>query len=114
MAAPWVVFENDYYYLFYTGCYYNNKCSAIGVARSREFLGLYEKHSQPILATTPNETNKSWEGPGHCSVLKKINGNYAIVYHAWPHGGIGTVRLMMTDHLRWVDDWPTVHNGSPS
>jgi len=53
------------------------------------------------------------EGPGHCSVLKGPNGNYAIVYHAWPHNQIGTKRLIMLDKLSWTaDNWPFV--GSPS
>ena len=53
------------------------------------------------------------EGPGHCSVIKGVNGHWAIVYHAWPHNAIGTKRLMLLDEIKWTaDKWPYV--GSPS
>jgi len=53
------------------------------------------------------------EGPGHCSVVKGINGNWAMVYHAWPHGKIGTKRVIMLDQISWTSDkWPYI--GSPS
>jgi arabinan endo-1,5-alpha-L-arabinosidase len=67
------------------------------------------------LHTRSPETNASWEGPGHCSVIKSLQGNWAIVYHAWPHGEIGkTKRIMLVDKLTFQNGWPVVGDGSPS
>lgn len=85
----------------------------MSVARSKTFLGGYEKYNKTILYTKEPEDTNSLEGPGHCSVVKGVNNNWAIVYHAWPNGAIGTKRLMMLDQVKWTSDkWPFV--GSPS
>lgn len=47
-------------------------------------------------------SNKSWEGPGHCSVVKSPNGKWLMIYHAWPRGGINTKRLMLLDEVKFV------------
>jgi len=45
------------------------------VARSTNALGPYTKYSNnPILKTRSPQTSKSWEGPGHCSVVKSPSG----------------------------------------
>jgi len=45
------------------------------VARSTNALGPYTKYTNnPILKTKPTQTAKSWEGPGHCSVIKSVSG----------------------------------------
>lgn len=106
--------ENGTYYIFYSSCGYADKCYSVGVARSKNFIGPYEKHPTPILFTRPQQTSKSWEGPGHCSVVKTLKGNFAIVYHAWPHGAIGTKRVMLVDHLTFENGWPKVGDGSPT
>jgi beta-xylosidase len=59
-------------------------------------------------------SSKSWEGPGHCSVVKSANDKWLMIYHAWPRGGIGTKRLMLLDEVKFVGEWPVVHDGSPS
>lgn len=84
------------------------------MARSKSIFGPYEKYTKPILSVRSPETSKSWYSPGHCSVIKTLKGNYAIVYHAWPNGQIGTKRLMLVDQLTWVNGWPKVIDGSPS
>jgi hypothetical protein len=35
-------------------------------------------------------------------------------YHAWPRGGLNTKRLMLLDKVTFVNEWPKVHDGSPS
>ena len=59
-------------------------------------------------------SNKSWEGPGHCSVVKSPNGKWLMIYHAWPRGGINKKRLMLLDEVKFIGQWPQVNNGSPS
>lgn len=35
-------------------------------------------------------------------------------YHAWPHGGLNTKRLMLLDEVKFVGGWATVNDGAPS
>lgn len=103
------------FYLFYSGCGYANACYSVGVAKSSKALGPYTKDAKnPVFKTRSPQTGKSWEGPGHCSVVKSPQGNWLMFYHAWPHGAIGTKRVMLLDTLTFADGWVKVHDGSPS
>lgn len=98
IEGQWFVKEGEEYYLFYSGCGYANDCYSVGVAKSSNPLGPYTKNpANPILRTRSPMTNKSWEGPGHCSVVKSPSGQWLMFYHAWPHGAIGTKRVMLLD-----------------
>lgn len=122
VEGPWVVKYQAMYYLFYSaGGGYTSVHYSVWVGRSEKLLGPYQKNSSSILHTATVETNKSWEGPGHCSVLPvhgSTHGSYAIVYHAWPHGKVGPphYRVMMTDALEWRNNsqgtWPEVNGGT--
>lgn len=68
VEAPWVLNYNSTYYLFYSGNSYTSKY-AVGVARSKNLLGPYEKHGDPILHNSDGDTQVC---PGHCSVLRAI------------------------------------------
>ena len=35
VEAPWVIYENGFYYLFYSACGYANKCYSVSVARAK-------------------------------------------------------------------------------
>ena len=98
VEAPWFYEEGGWYYLFYSGCGYNRDCYAVGVARSKSALGPYEKYeNNPILKTRIPKTSETWEGPGHCSIIKTKNNKTVAFYHGWPRGKIGTKRLMLLD-----------------
>lgn len=114
VEGQWFVKEGAYYYMFYSGCGYNNECYAIGVARATSPLGPYEKHTGPIFKTKNPKTNVSWEGPGHCSVVQSPSGQWLMFYHAWPHNQINTKRLMLLDTVKFVNGWPTTEFGYPS
>ena len=123
VEGPWITqpANSSFFYLFYSGCGYASTCYAIGVARAPSPLGPYVKFAgNPILHTKDPETGVSFEGPGHCSVVarypNKVGAPWVMVYHAWPHGGIGTHRMMMTDTVDWTspDQWPRIAAGYPS
>lgn len=65
VEAPWIFQHGSYYYLFYSGNGYCGNLYAVGVARSKNPLGPYEKSPQPIRVS-----DSKFIGPGHCSVLK--------------------------------------------
>jgi arabinan endo-1,5-alpha-L-arabinosidase len=65
VEAPWIIQNGKYYYLFYSGNGYCGAAYAVGVARSTNPLGPYEKKGDPI-----RKSDSKFIGPGHCSVLK--------------------------------------------
>jgi arabinan endo-1,5-alpha-L-arabinosidase len=87
---------------------------AVGVARSEEILGQYEKNpANPIL-----HSNEHFSGPGHCSVVG-VDGNpqdLVMVYHSWIGQNIGGLypRVLMLDSLLWTNGWPYINSSSPS
>ena len=120
VEAPWIVKHQSMYYLFYSaGGGYADINYSIWMARSTKLLGPYEKNATSLLHTKSQESNRSWEGPGHCSVLP-VHGSkhdgYAVFYHAWFHGKIGPpyFRVMLVDAVSWEDGsgWAVVNNGT--
>lgn len=91
--GPWFIFRNGWYYLFYSGHGYCDSSYAVGVARSKNPLGPYEKKGNPILAS-----NHNWVGPGHCSVVPRGN-DYVMIYHTWINGAVcgSNKRVMNVD-----------------
>ena len=116
IEGQWFVQFEGVYYLFYSGCGYNVDGYAVGIAKSNNALGPYTKNpNNPILKTRSPMTSNSWEGPGHCSVLKDPkSGKWLMFYHAWPHGGLNTKRLMLLDEVVFKNGWAVVNDGSPS
>jgi beta-xylosidase len=114
VEAPWIIFENNFYYLFYSANGYAGPAYAVGIARSKTISGPYQKWDQnPIV-----QTNSVWAGPGHCSVVR-IAGtiDYVMIYHSWVNGKEGgdNPRMMLMDQILWTDDqWPFIAGFSPS
>ena len=109
--GPWIVFRNNYYYLFYSGHGYCDPSYAVGVARSLSPLGPYEKKGDPIL-----KTNSAWSGPGHCSVVKESDSdNWHMIYHSWYAGKEcgNNIRVLMVDSVYWDSNgWPYMNGPS--
>lgn len=107
VEGPFVLRHGTYYYLFYSGNSYANETYALGVARSKNALGPYEKLGTPLIAS-----NATWIGPGHGTVLDLANGTTYVVYHAWKAGhvnGPGDARVLLVDQVFWgSDSWPRV------
>jgi arabinan endo-1,5-alpha-L-arabinosidase len=114
VEAPWMVFRNGYFYLFYSANMFNTDRYCVGVARSKDFLGPYEKFGRPTLMS-----NAAFAGPGHCSVVSidDKEQTYVMVYHSWASGhidGPNDVRMLLIDPIVWENDWPTISSASPS
>lgn len=87
--APWeanlvegvsMIRQGEYYYAFYAGagcC--GRACSyGIGVARSKNLLGPWEKYPRnPVVAAS-----KDWKCPGHGTPIEK-DGKFYFLYHAY-------------------------------
>ncbi len=112
VEAQWLIERDGTYFLFYSGNVYDHRYRT-GVARANSVKGPYTKHGDPILTN-----NDSWVGPGHGSVVPAGNDLY-FVYHAWVENGSGgreqgLGRQVLVDKITFVDNWPVIHNGSPS
>jgi beta-xylosidase len=77
VEAPWIVRPpgSAFYYLFYSAahCCDGSGSYAVGVARSTNVTGPYEKYEKnPILASTkdPKDPKSGFDGTGHCSVIQ--------------------------------------------
>lgn len=105
VEAPWVVKRNGTLYMFYSGSEYCTDKYAVGVAKSDSFLGPWIKKGDPILVS-----DDDFKGPGHCSVVKDIDGvSDVMVYHAYLAGEVchPYPRLMMAQSVAWgPDGWP--------
>ncbi|EGD80953.1 hypothetical protein PTSG_01536 [Salpingoeca rosetta] len=118
VEGPWIVKQGGMYYMFFSANGFTSPKYAIGVARSPNITGPYEKYaSNPILHRDADASNPAgFTGPGHCSVVQTPHAKqWYVVYHAWHNGRIGgsNPRIMAVDELAFDqgDHWPHLtHN----
>lgn len=111
IEGPFAMKHGDWYYIFYAG---NGCCGkactyGVGVARSRNFLGPYEKNpANPIITA-----NEKWRCPGHGSVVTTPDGRDYFIYHAYDTKDFVYVgRQGVLDKVEWNEDgWPVVNDG---
>jgi len=119
VEGPWVFYEptTARWVLIYSANAYDRATYALGVASSTNPLGPYTKHPHPVLHTADKPGPHSWPGPGHCSLIKvgapmhdpaamnatspNVNYNWAVIYHAWVPGAIGSARNTLVDSVTW-------------
>eukprot|EP00051_Salpingoeca_urceolata_P033085 m.18860 g.18860 ORF g.18860 m.18860 type:complete len:574 (+) comp5806_c0_seq1:924-2645(+) len=126
VEAPWLVWRDPYYYLFYSGSGFASSAYAIGVARSTSLLGPYKKACAPVLSFyptpgTPGQGPRyAFAGPGHCSVVRSgpTSDDWVMVYHAWLGGKVlhSPGRNVLVDRVEFgPDGWPVVGRcGNPT
>ncbi len=109
VEAPTVVYRDGWYYLFYSGNIFVDDEYSVGVARSREIWGPYEKDPKPILVH-----DATFSGPAHQFVMEDEAGRWRIFYHARVKQVGDKRRYLMHDYLTFTDDgWPRVNDGHP-
>jgi xylan 1,4-beta-xylosidase len=120
-TAPWekhvtegsfIIRRNGWFYHFYSG----NACCgrecdyALGVARSRNLLGPWEKNPKnPIL-----DENETWQCPGHGSIVTTPDGRDFLLYHAYRKraDAFNIGREALLDEVKWNENgWPTINEG---
>lgn len=108
VEGPFLLKKDGYYYLFYSGaaccgvgCNYG-----LGVARSRDLLGPYEK--DPANPLIPE--NARWNCPGHGSIVSTPSGHTYLLHHAVPRGARKWIRNAVLDEVSWgKDGWPGIN-----
>ncbi len=116
VEASYVIYENRYYYLFYSGDDYRySDTYAVMVARSKTPLGPFEKFGEPIL-----RNNDKWYSPGANSIIRDLNNELWIIYHAikpedqTDSKSKALKRVMLMDKITFNDGWPRIETNSPS
>jgi len=105
VEGPCIFQRNDYFYLLYSA----GKCCditcnyKIGVARSKDLLGPWEKYeSNPVLMD-----NEVWKCPGTGDVVKKGRDFYLLFHSYRTIGGDYVGREGLLEKIHWTDDgWP--------
>lgn len=111
VEGAFILPRGDWFYLFYSGrgcC--GRRCDyALGVARSRNILGPYEKHREPIL-----KENGNWKCPGHGSIVTDTQERDFLLYHAYrtSESAFFIGREALLDQVSWGSDgWPKINEG---
>jgi xylan 1,4-beta-xylosidase len=112
VEGPFILKRGGWFYMFYSGnacC--GRECNyALGVARSRNLLGPWEKNPQnPIL-----KGNDTWKCPGHGSIVTDAKGLDFLLYHAYRAKDFVYVgRQALLDEIKWdASGWPTINGGN--
>jgi len=108
IEGAWLTQHEGWWYLMYSGdaCCDEIAHYAVLVARSRSPFGPFQRHpDNPIV-----EANKTFNAPGHNSVVLDDDGQAWLAYHAYERPDF-TFREMLIDRIEWVDGWPEVAHG---
>lgn len=111
VEGPYIMRRGGYFYMFYSGnacC--GRECNyAMGIARSRNLLGPWEKNpANPILVG-----NDEWKCPGHGTVVEDARGRDYMLYHAYhPRDSVYVGRQALLDEVEWTaDGWARINGG---
>ena len=89
--APWMMYKDSYYYLFYSSAWFFEAKYHMRVAKAKKITGPFVKRRLPILETDwsayTRGLNTTFVGPGHGSVVS-VGGDWWIIYHAWIQGRV--------------------------
>jgi len=118
IEAPYIIFKNNYYYLFVSFdacCQGVNSTYKIRVGRSTTITGAYsDKNNTPMLnggGSLIMASDDRWKGPGHCAILQEDDEIW-LVYHAYDanNNGIPTLQI---ENLIWDENgWPEIEMAS--
>lgn len=114
VEAPFIIYRNDYYYLFVSFdscCQGINSTYNVRVGRSEDVTGPYvDREGIPMMdggGTQITFPTTRYKGPGHNSIFSEDGQDY-IVYHAYDavQGGTPTLRI---ETLEWDDEgWVSI------
>ena len=124
VEASWVIYRDEFYFLFYSG---DNCCGpdaeyGVMVARSESPVGPFEtlEKAKGVPHSLILFKNDRWLAPGHNCIAEDGAGQSWIVYHAidvdkprqTQEDEINSRRILLMDRIEWHDGWPWV--GTPS
>lgn len=109
VEAPSLIYRHGWYYLIYSANGFAGDAYAVGVARSRDIWGPYEKKPRPIL-----RDDADFSGPGHQFVIQDEKGRWHMFYHARLKKSGLHWRFLMHDYMTFdKGGWPKINDGRP-
>lgn len=122
MEATYIFKRGKYYYLFGsngTCCEGLKSTYRIIYARSTSLFGPYlSKDGGKILENNYEvliHKSDKFVGTGHnAEFITDDKGNDWIIYHAYQANDPDAGRVVMMDHIQWINDWPSASNTVPS
>ena len=128
LEGAWVVYREEFYYLFTSGdaCCGEAANYAVMVARSTSPTGSFEKlgDANGSKSSVILEANEIWTAPGHNAILTDASGQDWIFYHAINARDPGHndvvpnddyyPRVLLMDPITYVDGWPQIPGDSAS
>lgn len=116
VEAPFVFFNDGYYYLFVS---FDSCCDGaastyrVAVGRSKDPLGPYvDAAGKPLLeggGTIVLENSDRWRGPGHNGVITSPDGKQWMVHHTYDMEHLDAHRILQVRPLTWGEEgWPEV------
>jgi Beta-xylosidase len=115
VEAPWIDFQDGFYYLYYSG---DNCCGAeanyaVLVARATSITGPYTRLGEwnKTQHSVILEKDQNLMAPGHNSIIQDKSGKKWIVYHAIPMDRFKEgryARLMYLSPIEYKNGWPVV------
>lgn len=112
VEAPFITYNNGYYYLFAS---FDSCCRGVRstynivVGRSDNIDGEYfDKSGKSLLnggGTVVKKADERWKGPGH-NAIYKYNNESILIYHAYDKENSGAATLRI-EYLNWDEQgWP--------
>lgn len=118
VEGAWVVYRDDYYYLFYSGdnCCGDQAHYAVMVARAEQATGPFKTLAEAtsVQSSVILERNERWMAPGHNSIITDDAGQDWMVYHAIDSNDKHKGRVMLIDKVTYKEGWPYIENKNPS
>ncbi len=110
VEAPTMWWQDDTYYLFYTGNVYTTERYAVGYAVCESPLGPCEDAEENPILVSDLESQPLVLGPGHQTVIEDDADDTWIIYHIWQvsNGRMTSNREVWIDRLLWEDGRPVV------
>lgn len=105
LESPKLTYHDGYYYMISAqGGTAGPPTSHMAIcARSREIMGPWENSPyNPVIHTY--SADEQWWSKGHGTIVDDVNGNWWIVYHAYPNGFHTLGRCTLLEPLDWTAD----------
>lgn len=105
LESPKLVFHDGYFYLTSAqgGTAGPPTSHMVASARSRSVTGPWENSPYNPVVHTYSDSEKWWS-KGHGTIIDDVNGNWWIVYHAYPNGYHTLGRYTMLEPVAWTSD----------
>ena len=105
LESPKFIYHNGYYYMTSAegGTAGPPTSHMVICARAKDIMGPWENSPYNPIIHTYDEAD-SWWSKGHGTIVDDVDGNWWIVYHAYPNGFHTLGRSTLLEPIEWTED----------